>query len=87
MPRHAFRFQFRLDVIQRIEIFHFARDPTLELAGIKKSDRPDSASAGQKRFPKFLQADSVRRQNPHSGNDDAISFIMVFAIPDWGIDR
>ena len=47
VARHPFWFQFGLDVIVRIEIFHLARDAAFEVGGVEQSNRPDSTSSRQ----------------------------------------
>ena len=73
----AIRFGFNsgFDVIERIEILHFAGDPALEIAGIKKGDRPDATAAGQERFPKRVEPDTIGGHDAHSGDNDSISLI------------
>ena len=73
MPRHAFRFEFRIDIIERLEPFHFARDPALECACIETRDRANATTPRHERIPECLETDSVGRENAHSGNNDAIT--------------
>ncbi len=75
VARHALRFQLRFDIIEGIEIFHFAGDPALEIAGVKKRDRADPAPGREERFPKRFEPDPVGGHDPHSGNNNSISLI------------
>src|SRR5712691_6777296 len=74
MTAHSFRLQFGLDIIKRIEILYFAGNAAFETGCIKTGNRTNPAFARHNRFPKSLEASSVRRQNTHAGNDGAISF-------------
>src|SRR5205085_8204909 len=73
VTRHPLRLQFGFDIVMGIETFHFARNAAFQIARVKKCDRTDTAATGEDRSPELLVANSVRCQNSHSGDNNAIS--------------
>src|SRR5581483_5192807 len=61
----------RRDVLRRIEITHFARDPRREAAGVEMRDRADAALAGEDVSPRGRDVVADRRNHPESGYHDA----------------
>src|SRR5207247_282966 len=70
---HSLRLEFRFDIFRWIEILHFPGDLAFQIAGIKKSDRSNAATTAEQRIPESFQPNSVRREHPHPGNNDAVS--------------
>src|SRR5204862_913403 len=75
MPRHPFRFELRIDVIQRLKAFHFAGDPTLKRTGVELGDWSNATSSGHERIPERLETDPIRREHAHSGDYDTITSV------------
>src|SRR5205085_4105971 len=73
MTCHSLGLKFWLDIFKRIKILHFARDLAFQIAGVEKRDWANAATALEKRIPECFQSDPVGGENPHPGDDDAVS--------------
>ena len=72
--RETPRFFPWIDIIQRIEIFHFSSDTAAISARIEKRDGANAAAPLHERIPKFVETNSVRRKHSHPCNNDTSSF-------------
>src|SRR6266567_5996718 len=73
MTCHSLLLEFWLDPFRWIKILHFPGDLAFQIAGVEKCDRANAATALEKRIPECFQSDPVGGDNPHSGDDDAVS--------------
>ena len=73
MTCHSLGLKFWLDIFKRIKILHFARDLAFQIAGVEKRDWANAATALEKRIPECFQSDPIGGENPHPGDDDAVS--------------
>jgi hypothetical protein len=72
MTRHPFRLKFWIDIVERIEPFHFAGDPTLEGTRVEVRDGAHPAAARYERIPKCFKPYAIRREDAHAGDNDSI---------------
>src|SRR4029078_8590002 len=60
-----------VDKLQRIEVFHLARDARRELGGVEPRDRPDAALPRAERFPVRPGPDAEWRHEANTRHDDS----------------
>src|SRR5260370_36988742 len=67
---HLARF-FLLNVVERIEVFHFARESRWKVARVKLRDRPCAALAGHQAAPGRLSRVAERSYQTQASDDDS----------------